>query len=58
LAATPPGATAQIDFLTAEQGWAVDVVLSTGLVLSSDGPVFVRGDVGLMHPYVPSGAYL
>jgi GNAT superfamily N-acetyltransferase len=58
LAATPPGATAQIDFLTAEQGWAVDVVLSAGLVLSSDGPVFVRGDVGPMHPYVPSGAYL
>jgi len=58
LAAAPPGATAQVDFLTAEQGWAVDVVLRAGLALSADGPVFVRGDVGPMRPYVPSGAYL
>jgi GNAT superfamily N-acetyltransferase len=58
LAAVEPGATAQIDFLTAEQGWAIDVALKAGLLLSPDGPVFVRGQVGPMAPYVPSGAYL
>jgi GNAT superfamily N-acetyltransferase len=58
LAAVQPGATAQVDFLTAEQGWAIDIVLRAGLALSPDGPVFVRGDVGPMRPYVPSGAYL
>jgi GNAT superfamily N-acetyltransferase len=58
IAAAPRGATVSVDFLTAEQQWAFPVVLDAGLALSPDGPIFVRGDVGRLAPYVPSGAYL
>jgi GNAT superfamily N-acetyltransferase len=58
LAATPPGATVSVDFLTAGQDWAVRACLDAGLVLSPDGPLFTAGDVGPLRPYVPSGAYL
>ena len=33
-------------------------VLDAGLPLRNDGAVFVRGDVGPLRPYIPSGAYL
>jgi GNAT superfamily N-acetyltransferase len=58
LAAGPHGGTVNVEFLTAGQDWAIDVVLEAGLALSPDGPLFVRGDVGPMAPYIPSGAYL
>jgi hypothetical protein len=29
-----------------------------GLALTPDGPIFTRGDVGPLAPYLPSGAYL
>lgn len=58
LAASPPGGTVNVEFITAGQDWAVDVVLEAGLALSPDGPLFVRGDVGPMAPYLPSGAFL
>ena len=58
LAATPPGATVSVDFLTAGQDWAVRACLDAGLVLSPDGPLFTAGDLGPLRPYVPSGAYL
>jgi GNAT superfamily N-acetyltransferase len=58
LAAAPPGATAGVDFMTEGQDWAVRVCLDAGLALTPDGPVFVRGDVGPLRPYIPSGAYL
>ena len=58
LAATPPGATVSVDFLTAGQDWAVRACLDAGLALSPDGPFFTGGDLGPMRPYVPSGAYL
>jgi hypothetical protein len=58
LAATPPGATVSVDFLTAGQDWAVRACLDAGLALSPDGPLFTGGDLGPMRPYVPSGAYL
>ena len=57
-AATPPGATVSVDFLTAGQDWAVRACLDAGLVLSPDGPLFTGGDLGPMRPYIPSGAYL
>jgi hypothetical protein len=50
--------TADVDFLDALQDWAIDVVLEAGLELSFHGSTCVRGDVGPMRPYVPSGAYL
>ena len=42
-----------------ENDWAIDVAAcDAGLALTPDGPVFVRGDVGPLAPYLPSGAYL
>ena len=55
--ASVPG-DARIDWLTARQGWAIDAVLDAGLALAPGGAVFVRGDVGPFHPYLPGGAYL
>lgn len=50
--------TAEIAFLDARQDWAIDVALQAGLRLIPEGAVCVRGDLGPMHPYLPSGAYL
>jgi hypothetical protein len=47
-----------VDFLDALQDWAIDVVLEAGLELRGSGGTFVRGDVGPLRPYLPSGAYL
>jgi len=58
LATTPPGASARVDWITARQGWALPVVLDAGLELAPAGPVFVRGELGPLTPYLPSGAYL
>jgi predicted N-acetyltransferase YhbS len=57
-AATPPGASIAVDFLTAGQDWAVRACLDAGLALSPDGPFFTGGDLGPLRPYIPSGAYL
>ena len=58
LASGPRGGTVSFDFVTAENQWAMRVGLEAGLALSPDGPVYVRGEVGPMAPYLPSGAYL
>jgi GNAT superfamily N-acetyltransferase len=58
LAATPPGASVSVDFLSAGQDWAVRACLDAGLALSPDGPFFTGGDLGPLRPYIPSGAYL
>lgn len=50
--------TAEVDFLDARQDWAIDVVLTAGLRLTPKGATCVRGEVGPMRPYIPSGAYL
>lgn len=52
------GGTVSYDFVTAENQWAIRVGLEAGLSLSPHGPVLVRGQVGPMAPYLPSGAYL
>lgn len=52
------GASVEVDFITAENQWAIRVGLEAGLALSLGSPVFVRGEVGPMAPYLPSGAYL
>jgi GNAT superfamily N-acetyltransferase len=57
-AAAGPGATVNVDFLTAGQDWALPVCLDARLVLSPDGPMFAGGALGPMAPYIPSGAYL
>ena len=58
MAASQPGTTISLGFLTAGQQWAVRACLAAGLVLSPDGPVFLSGDVGPFAPYVPSGWFL
>jgi len=45
-------------YVTHAQPWAIDVILDAGLSVEPQGPVFVRGDVGPMSPYLPSGAFL
>ena len=45
-------------YVTHAQPWAIDVALDAGLSIEPHGPVFVRGDVGPMTPYLPSAAYL
>ena len=48
-----------VNWLTGRQQWAVQELLAARLTLSSDtGALFVAGDVGPLHPYLPSGAYL
>jgi GNAT superfamily N-acetyltransferase len=52
------GAKVDVDFLTSGQDWAIQAAVAAGLVLSPDGPVFVRGERGALRPWIPSGAYL
>lgn len=52
------GQKVEAEFLTSGQDWAIRAGLEAGLVLSPDGPVFTRGDLGSLRPWVPSGAYL
>ncbi|MFR9722324.1 GNAT family N-acetyltransferase [Streptomyces sp. MS19] len=53
----PPGATASIPRLTAEQEWAVDVGLAAGLSLHTGGFLCLRG-MRPPRPYIPSAAFL
>jgi GNAT superfamily N-acetyltransferase len=53
-----PGATVNVDFLTAGQDWALPVCLDARLPFSPDGPMFAGGELGRLAPYIPSGAYL
>jgi GNAT superfamily N-acetyltransferase len=57
-AAAPPGGSVHVDFITAGNDWAIAVALRARLALSPDGPVFARGTLGPLAPYLPSGAYL
>ena len=58
LAAGHPGATVNIEFITAGQDWAIATALDAGLALSVEGPLFTRGDLGPLRPWLPSGAIL
>jgi GNAT superfamily N-acetyltransferase len=58
LATTPDGKEAWVGFIDAGNDWAVRVALDAGLEMKRSGAVFVRGDVGPLAPYIPSGAYL
>lgn len=54
----PRGGTVAIDFVTAQNQWAIRVGLEAGLAITPDGPVFARGEAGPLAPYLPSGAFL
>jgi GNAT superfamily N-acetyltransferase len=58
LADAAPGAAAIAERVTGGQDWAVDVLLRAGLSLRPDGPIFTRGRLGPLTPFIPSGAYL
>ena len=52
-------AEASVLWLTANQQWAIRVCVEAGLELRTDqGAVFIDGDVGPFHPYIPNGAFL
>jgi GNAT superfamily N-acetyltransferase len=54
----PRGGRFSYDFVTAENQWAIRVGLEAGLSLNTEGPLFVRGDIGPLAPFLPCGAYL
>jgi GNAT superfamily N-acetyltransferase len=58
LARVPAGARAEVDWMTGAQQWAIGVAVAAGLELRPAGAVCLRGDVGPLQPYLPSGAYL
>jgi len=47
---------AEVNRMTAAQGWAIAVTLAVGLEVHPHGPILVRGDPGPMCPYLPDGA--
>ncbi len=56
--AQSPDATVEVRWITGAQNWAIPVVLEAGLSLSPAGPICVRGDLGPLTPYLPSGPFL
>jgi len=52
------GADIEVHWITASQNWAIPVVLEAGLSLSPAGPICVRGELGPLTPYIPSGPFL
>jgi GNAT superfamily N-acetyltransferase len=58
IASAAPGAKVSYDHVTADNQWAIRAGVMAGLSIAPDGPTFVRGQIGPMAPYLPSGAYL
>jgi hypothetical protein len=52
------GKAVEVRWITGAQNWAVRVVLDAGLSLSPAGPICVRGKLGSLTPYLPSGPFL
>jgi ribosomal protein S18 acetylase RimI-like enzyme len=48
----------EVHWITDAQNWALPIVLMAGLSLSPAGPICVRGDLGRLTPYLPSGPFL
>lgn len=57
LAAAPEAAEVEIDALTAEQDWALDVAFAAGLTIRTEGYLALR-HMRPPVPYVPSGHFL
>ena len=58
LARMPEGGSAEVDWITGSQQWAIDVAVAARLELRPGGAVCLRGEVGAFRPYLPGGAYL
>ncbi len=52
------GEPVEVPWITGAQNWAVPVALEAGLSLSPAGPICVRGALGPLTPYLPSGPFL
>ena len=52
------GDDVEVYWITDAQNWALPVVLEAGLSLSPAGPMCVRGELGPLTPYLPSGPFL
>lgn len=50
------GEPVEVHWITGTQNWAVPVVLDAGL--SPAGPICLRGTLGPLTPYLPSGPFL
>jgi ribosomal protein S18 acetylase RimI-like enzyme len=48
---------ASVRWITAEQQWAIEVLVRARLGLSAYGALCVRGDVGPLRPFIPSGPF-
>jgi ribosomal protein S18 acetylase RimI-like enzyme len=46
-----------VRWMTADQQWAIDVVLRAGLQLTAFGALCVRGRPGPLRPFLPSGPF-
>lgn len=57
LASTPQDKKAMVEWVTARTPWAVDVVVESRLPLGYSGSLAVRGALGPMTSYLPSGAW-
>jgi GNAT superfamily N-acetyltransferase len=52
------GSYVEVHWITSAQNWTLPVVLRAGLSLSPAGPICVRGELGPLTPYLPSGPFL
>src|SRR5215218_3151933 len=52
------GDDVEVHWITSAQNWALPLVLGAGLALSPAGPICVRGELGPLTPYLPSGPFL
>jgi ribosomal protein S18 acetylase RimI-like enzyme len=49
--------TVEVNWLTANQQWAIRTLVDAGVELVPSGPMMVRGLPGPPYPYIPSGGY-
>jgi len=56
LAHVQDDAKTEIIFITADQQWALKVLLAARLPFESSGAIAVRGNPGPLTPYIPTGA--
>ncbi len=50
-------ATIGVRWISAEQQWAIPILLRAGLALTLHGAIAVRGNPGTLHPYLPSAPF-
>lgn len=56
--AQSPGGPVEVAWITGAQHWVLPTVLEAGLSLAPAGPICVRGELGPLTPYLPSGPFL